>query len=116
MKTFMVRLGIMILLFGLGIFYGVNLTNKGVEQIYGENPAVMQNNNISQDQLAPSRAGYVEPVIEAPPELKELASTNPHALETRIVQRLASGIASTLQSIADGVVGIILAFFDRLLR
>lgn len=122
MKSFFIRIGCFAILFGLGIFYGVDLANKGVEQIYGTDPAAVQSEapeEVDAGQAAPPRAGYIEPLVEneQPQPLGQASAPEANAGNAGgSVNRLASGIGALLQNIAHGLVEFVLSIFDRVLR
>lgn len=116
MRSFFIKVCVIVLLFGLGIFYGVDLASKGVGQIYGTDPTT-SNESEQLEQSAPSKAGYVEPEIKSDPiEHGQPANTGIPANDIGKMHRLASSIGSLLQGVADALVEIILSIFDGLLK
>ena len=117
MRSFLIKISVIVLLFGLGIFYGVDLASKGVGQIYGTDPTSAASESESTEQSAPPKAGYAEPEIKSEPAAQGQAANQGFPVnDVGKVHRLASNVGSLLQDIADALVGIILSIFDGLLK
>ncbi len=125
MRTFFVRLTVAAVLLGIGVFYGVELASKGVEQIYGSNPSAIQADEIEEVEAglnAPPRAGYIEPIVENDPaRISQRGQASPadvqgDAAGGGTLHRLASGAGTFLQKAAHKLVEMILSIFDRVFQ